>query len=227
MFEYFLSRDQLRRRALKNARHKVMQKYLSVPFPNQNKCWDEVEIISLDFETSGLDPVHDQILSYGKIHIKHGLIKLESARHQLIQAKQYITESSAIIHHITDDQSSAGLTLEQALPELLDYLAGKIMLVHFNKIEQGFLDAACQALYGSPFIIPIIDTLKIAERLLTRRNHALQPSRLRLFNLREDFNLPIYKAHNALNDAMTTAELFLVLESEITPTGSTAIKSLL
>ena len=112
------------------------------------------------------------------------------------------------------------------MPELLHQLAGKVMLVHFKRIEQSFLDAACRKLYGSPFMIPTIDTLNLAERVLRRRNHAVPASRLRLFNLRDDFHLPSYKAHNALNDAMTTAELFLFLEGEITPNSATPIKQL-
>ena len=227
MFDFLLSINQLRSKALKQARHEVMRDYLSVPFPKPGQPWDEVEIVSLDFETTGLNPEQDQILSYGKVHIQRGIIRIASAHHQLIQAKDFIPESAAIIHHITDDQANAGLALVDALPELLQQLAGKVMLVHFKTIEQGFLDAACRRLYGTPFMIPIIDTLNLAERVYRRRNHAIPPSRLRLFNLRDDFHLPTYKAHNALNDAMTTAELFLILEGEITPAGSTPIRQLM
>lgn len=204
-----------------------MQHYLSQPFPALKSAWDQTEIVSLDFETTGLDAQVDQILSYGKVHIDNGAIKLNSAKHELIQTEKPIPEASAIIHHITDDKANEGRPLTQVLPELLDVLRGKVMLVHFNKIEQGFLDAACQKMYGSPFIIPTIDTLALAERVITRRNHSVQPDRLRLFHLRDDFKLPCYKAHNALNDAITTAELFFALEAEITPTGSTALKDLL
>ena len=226
MWHYFFNPEKKRKSALKKATSTVMQHYLSQPFPDLNIGWDKAEIVSLDFETSGLDAEHDQILSYGKVHIRNGVIKLITAKHELIQAEKPIPETSAIIHHITDDKANQGRPLTQVLPELLDVLRGKIMLVHFNKIEQGFLDAACRQLYGSPFIIPTIDTLNLASRVLTRRNHTVQPDRLRLFHLRDDFKLPGYKAQNALNDAITTAELFLVLEAEIYPTGSTLLKDL-
>lgn len=227
MWNYFLNKDQQRKRALKSASHEVMRDYLSQPFSQQSLCWDQVEIVSLDFETTGLDPASDQILSYGKVHIKSGGVFLDTARHELIKPEQAIPESSAIVHHITDDQASTGRSLKSVLPELLAALKGRTMLVHYNKIEQGFLDAACRALYGSPFIIPTIDTLFLGSRVLSLRNHSIRPDRLRLFHLIDDFNLPHYKAHNALYDAISTAELFLVLESEITPSGSTRLKDLL
>jgi DNA polymerase-3 subunit epsilon len=227
MLNRFLSADQLRRKFLKTASHAVMQNYFSTPFPNLKTPWNEIEIVSLDFETTGLDPLKDQILSYGKVEIDHGLIKIKTAEHGLIKARQSIPESSAIIHHITDDLANSGLRRRDALPRVLEFLRGKVMLVHYNKIEQGFLNAACQTFYGSPFVIPTIDTLELAQRVLSHRNHAIEPHQLRLFNLRKAFKLPIYKAHNALGDALTTAELFLVLEGEISPRSATRLKDLI
>lgn len=226
MFGFYKNRDKLRHKTWKKAKHPVMRKFLATPFPSPTSPWDKIEIVSLDFETTGLRPVSDQILSYGKVNIRNGGICLASARHELIQAQDLIPESSAVIHHITDDVARSARPLEQVLPELLDALSGKVMLVHYNKIEQGFLDAACRRLYGSPFIIPIIDTLFLSERTLLRRNHSIEPNQLRLFNLRDSFNLPVYKAHNALNDAMTTAELFLKLEGEINPNTASTLKQL-
>jgi DNA polymerase-3 subunit epsilon len=107
--------------------------------------------------------------------------------------------------------------LKQVLPEILEQLAGRVMLVHFAGIEQGFLDRACRRLYGAPFVIRTIDTLVLARRLFEIRNHTIQPSNLRLFNLRPLFNLPQYKAHNALSDALATGELFLAMAAEMYP----------
>jgi DNA polymerase-3 subunit epsilon len=227
MFSFFNGKEKLRYKAWKQAKHPVMVKFLAKPFPSPEVPWDGVEIVSLDLETTGLNPATDQILSYGKVHIRNGNIHLATAKHELVKSQKLIPESSAVIHHITDDVASSARPLEQVLPDLLDFLWGKVMLVHFNKIEQGFLNAACQRLYGSPFIIPTIDTLNLSERVLVRRNHAIVTNQLRLFNLRERFNLPAYKAHNALNDAMTTAELFLLLEGEINPHGATPVTQLL
>jgi DNA polymerase III subunit epsilon len=227
MFKFLQSTNQLRQQAWEKARHPVMLKYLSREFPSPKAPWDEIEIVSLDFETTGLDPKNHQILSYGLVTIRKGSIQLASAKHELVRPESQIPEESAIIHHITDDEASTARSLEQVLPELLHNLGGKVMLVHYQKIEQGFLNAACQKLYGSPFIIPIIDTLVLSQRVLERRNHSLEPNQLRLFNLRDSFKLPVYKAHNAFYDALTTAELFMMLEGEISPNDSTPIKRLL
>lgn len=227
MFKFLSPPKSKRRRALDKATSEVMRDYYSRPFCHSTYLWNDVDIVSLDFETTGLDPQQDQILSIGRVDICKGIIHLGSARHQLVRPDGPIPEESAIIHHITDDRANSGEALEDVLPELLHHLSGKVMLVHYDKIEMSFLNAACQRLYDSPFMIPVIDTLKLAERVLMRRNHAISPNRLRLFNLRNDFHLPRYKAHNALNDALTTAELFLNLEGEITPKAATRLRELL
>ncbi|MGD8912552.1 MAG: exonuclease domain-containing protein, partial [Candidatus Thiodiazotropha sp.] len=151
------------------------------------------------------------------VELEHMTIKLETSRHQLITIDEEIPEESAVIHQITDDQAATGVSINDALQELLQRLAGKVMLVHYSAIEQRFINAACKKLFGAPFVIPIIDTLVLAQRIFERRNHTIQPGDLRLFNLRPRYNLPNYKAHNALSDAVATAELFLAMASEIAP----------
>lgn len=227
MFKQLISKELQRKRALARASRPVMRNYLNVPLQHKNTPGDALELVSLDLETTGLDPKKDSLLSFGLIQIKHQSIQLNTAWHEIVSIEQDIPEASAIIHHITDDQAAEGKPLEILLPELLQRLAGKVMLAHYANIEQKFLDAACRKLYGSPFIINTIDTLQLGQRLLSLRNHAITTGDLRLFNLRPLFGLPMYKAHNALYDALATAELFLAMSQELHPRGNYRLKDFL
>ena len=53
-----------------------------------------------------------------------------------------------------------------------------------------------------------MDTQWLAQQWFARRNQPIGGSDLRLFNLRERYNLPRYNAHNALSDALAAGELF-------------------
>ncbi|MES9816662.1 MAG: exonuclease domain-containing protein [Candidatus Thiodiazotropha sp.] len=198
----------------------ILHDYLSTPLTSKTTQCQQLSIVSLDLETTGLDPHKDKILSFGLVEMNHMTIKLETARHQLITIDEEIPEESAVIHQITDDQAATGVSIHDALRELLHHMAGKVMLVHYSAIEQRFISAACEKLFGAPFVIPIIDTLVLAQRIFEHRNHTVQPGDLRLFNLRPRYNLPNYKAHNALSDAVATAELFLAMASEMVPQSS-------
>ncbi|MES9825927.1 MAG: exonuclease domain-containing protein [Candidatus Thiodiazotropha endolucinida] len=212
--------DSLRKKALAKAEPGILYDYLSTPLTSKSTQCQQLSIVSLDLETTGLDPNKDKILSFGLVEMKHMTIKLETARHQLITIDEEIPEESAVIHQITDDQAATGVSIQDALQELLHHMAGKVMLVHYSAIEQRFISAACEKLFGAPFVIPIIDTLVLAQRIFEHRNHTIQPGDLRLFNLRPRYNLPNYKAHNALSDAVATAELFLAMASEMVPQPS-------
>ncbi len=226
MLEQILGKNFSRRRALAKASG-PLQDFLATPFPSGKDLCRDVEVVSLDLETTGLNPRKDSILSVGLVNINHMVIQLETAWHQLISVDHAISEESVVIHAITDDKAAGGKPIEEVLPEILKRLAGRVMLVHYKNIEQNFLNAACRRLYGAPFVVPTIDTLALAARALELRNHTVQTGDLRLFNLRPRYNLPRYKAHNALSDALATAELFLAIAAETAPASNCRLRPFL
>ncbi len=216
MLGRFLGKDYQRKKALGKVSPGPLADYLATPFPDKKADCREIEIVAIDLETTGLDPRKDVILSIGMVNLDHFGVKLNTAWHRIVKIEKDIGDS-ATIHHITDDQSAAGEPIEDLLPEVLGRIAGKPILVHYSPIEQNFISRACMQLYGAPFVVPIIDTLEIGQRVFERRNHTVQSGDLRLFNLRPRYNLPLYKAHNALTDALATAELFLAMADNLYP----------
>jgi len=223
----FRSFDARRRRALAEAAPGVMQEFLSIPGIAAGTPIEEVPIVSLDLETTGLDPGKDEIVSMGLVEMQFERIRLDSTWHQLVRLGRDLPSQSVVIHNITDDQMQTGRPLEDVLPELLSRLKGKVMLVHYKSVEQNFINAACERLYGAPFVVQTIDTLQLGMRVFELQNHTIQPTDLRLFNLRPRYNLPRYRAHNALIDAVATAELFLALSHEIAPRGHAPLQDFL
>ncbi len=227
LLDRFRSFDSRRRRALKRAAPGVMRDFLSTPGIAAGTPIEEVPIVALDLETTGLDPGRDEIVSMGLIEMQFERIRLDSRWHQLVRLESDLPTRSVVIHNITDDQMQTGRPLTDLLPELLHRLRGKVMLVHYKPVEQNFINAACERLYGAPFVVQIIDTLELGMRVFELRNHTIQPTDLRLFNLRPRYNLPLYRAHNAMIDALATAELFLALSHEIAPRGHAPLRDFL
>ncbi len=205
----FAGYEAKRKRLQKKAPEGPLKNFLSVPFPKLEVPINQVPILALDFETTGLDAKTDKLLSVGFVTMENEQIKLNSCYHQIIKTKEQLEESNVIIHHITDEQKDQGEKLRTVVEALLSALAGKVMLVHFARIERQFLTQACLELYGMAPEFPIIDTLVIAKRQLDKRDVAYDPSELRLPNLRHKYGLPDHHGHNALNDAIATAELLL------------------
>ncbi len=183
-------------------------RYLEVPLPDPAQNLLQTEFVALDFETTGLDATQEAILSIGYTVIREGRIVLRENGYHLIRVNKPIPEKSVVIHHITDDRMAEGAPLHEVMPGLLAKIAGRVLLVHYQAIEKKFLNAACKELYGYELPARYVDTLEIARRRLARAPMRYGPHHLRLFNLRDYYKLPRYNAHNALEDAIATAELF-------------------
>jgi len=213
MWEWLFNDDFRRRRALKRATG-PLRDYLAAPFPNRDTECSNAELVAVDFETTGLDPRSSRILSIGVVQMRGMSILLDTAWHQYVRAETELPEETVIIHQITDDQSALGMRLSDVMPRLLETLTGRVLLVHHAHVESRFLSVICRKLYCAPFVAPIIDTQVIARRMFERRHQPIKSGDLRLFNLRARYNLPHYRAHNALSDALATAELYMAMASE-------------
>lgn len=219
--------DLRRRLGLRKAPAGPLRDYLAVEFPNPSRDYRNLDYLAIDLETTGLDPKRNGILSVGYVAVRGNRIDLGSARHRLVLADRAIPEASAIIHQITDDQAAHGEPLRIVIEDLLGDLAGKVMIAHHAAVERAFLDVACRHLFGAGLLMPIIDTQALARRSFERRNASYKGSDLRLHALGERYNLPRYGAHNALNDALAAAELFLAQAAYLEGRRGAALRDLL
>ena len=227
MFHNLFGKNYARKYWLKKTQYSVMRDFLEKPYVSRRKLIKEAEIVSLDIETTGLDSKKDRIVSIGLVQISALGVELNSCWHQVIKTNKDLPGKSVVIHNITDDETAAGVTIEDAIPELLHRLKGKVVLVHNSNVEQGFINEICQNLYQTDFVMRIIDTQVLAKRSFDRKNIAYKPSELRLFNLRKLYELPPYKAHNALLDAIATAELFLAMLPTISTSDNARLSDFL
>jgi len=211
---YFLNLNRQREKLYNKAPKGGLKDFLAVPFPDPKDLLQQTPILSVDFETTGLDVEQDKLLSVGFVSLQKSHIELASSYHQVINTTQKLQPDNVLIHKITDREKEQGLPLQTVVEHLLNALKGKVMLAHFARIERQFLRQACLEIYGIAPVFPIIDTLLVAKRHLDKRDVAYDPSELRLSNLRQRYNLPDHYAHNALNDAIATAELFLAQTSD-------------
>ncbi len=220
MLRHWFGLDAKWRRVARRVEDNPLGYYYSAPLVDKRLPLEEIECVSMDFETTGLDIRRDHIISIGMVTINRMSISVGSAWRQLISTSQAIPEHSAIVHRITDDMAAKGRAVEDVLPQLLEKLRGRVLIAHHARVELGFLNELTTRIYGYPVIIPVIDTLQLAKRHLTRSHQVIQEGMLRLSSLRQQFHLPEYRTHDALSDALATAELFLILANRLYPNGA-------
>ena len=180
-------------------------------WPDFSRPIMDVPLLALDFETTGLDPGRDAILSMGWVPLQAGIIQAGRGQHHIILINHPLPEATIKLHGITHQRMETGLSLEEALERLFAALQGRLPLVHFHRIERRFLATACRQHYGCAPPLPMVDTFELARRQLERQGYPLTRDALRLDSLRQQYGLPDKPPHHALEDALATAELFYAM----------------
>ena len=175
----------------------------------------DIEFVALDFETTGLDSTQNSIISIGLVPFNLNRIFCNQAKKSYVTPQDKLEEDSIVIHGITHSDLKGAPDLRRILEELLENLAGKVVVVHYRRIERDFLDLNLRALIDEGIVFPVIDTMQIEADIQKNQAkgffHWFKPKRresIRLANSRSRYNLPTYAPHDALTDALATAELF-------------------
>jgi DNA polymerase-3 subunit epsilon len=216
-----------RRRHARSAPPGPLRTYYAQPLPSGACDWRQVEFLALDLETTGSDPAADEIVSAGWVQISGGAIDLGTATRRMVRPSGPMPEASAVIHAITDDEAAQGEPLGAVLADILGALGGRVLVAHYARAELGFLDAACRRCLGAGLLTPVVDTLQLARRRYSRAGQTPARGEFRLDALRMQYNLPRHQMHDALSDAIATAELFLAQAAALSAAGPLALRALI
>jgi len=178
--------------------------------------WHEAVYWALDLEASGLDPRRDEILSVGMVPIRDGVIRWAERFSSLVQP---VWPGAALgdglpAHHLLPGEVAGGLTLAAALEQVLMRLEGGVLLVHFAALDVELLRRACAACGLTWPKPPVVDTVRLLEHVAQAEYPKPAPSS-NLAAARARYGLPPVDEHDALADALATAELFLVLRHRL------------
>jgi DNA polymerase-3 subunit epsilon len=168
----------------------------------------DLEFLVVDTETSALTTQEGELLSIGWVVIKDNAVDLGSSQHHLLQVEQSVGQS-AVIHQLRDCELEGGISPEAMMRMFLQQVRGRILVFHHADLDMAFLNQLSQQCFGMPLLLPFVDTLQIEKHKLLRKHQALEKGALRLAGCRHRYHLPDYPAHNALMDALATAELLL------------------
>lgn len=193
---------------------RLIKFYNAGTYNDETKLAD-IDFVALDFETTGLDSQQNSIISIGLVPFNSTRIFCNQAKKWYITPQDKLGEDSVIIHGITHSDLKGAPDLKRILEELLDDLAGKVVVVHYRRIERDFLDINLRALIGEGIIFPVVDTMQIEAEVQQMQTSGVinwlkrkKKQSIRLANTRERYHLPPYGPHDALTDAIATAELF-------------------
>lgn len=189
----------------------------------RRRPWDAARYEVLDLETSGLDAVRDQILSVAMVPIVGGVIRYGERFASLVRPDglEALPQDGLKAHHILPSELAGAPVLERVLAEVDRRLADAVLVVHHGAVDLPFLAQAHRRV-GARWQRPtVVDTLELLARLERQRSFLSEhpkPLPGGLAAARAELGLPPYANHEALSDALATAELFLLLRQRLDAT---------
>jgi DNA polymerase-3 subunit epsilon len=191
---------------------------LSAPEPPGHLPWRAATYTVLDLETTGLDPAADAIVAAGGLRVVGGRALAASAFRLLVRPERAVPPGAVRVHGLLPQELDAAPPLDTQLQALSARIAGDVLVVHVAAVDLAFLDAAMRRTWGCPLPAGVLDTARMAAWLERRLRLARPPGHRRgrgLADLARANGLPVHPEHDPLHDALTTAQLFLVLATRL------------
>lgn len=171
---------------------------------------DTDEYVVFDTETTGLNPKKDEILSIGAVKIKNNKILTSQTFEMFIQNSCDISSESKKIHGIREvDLLNAKTTIE-VIPEFLKFIGSRPLVGYYLEFDIAMINK-----YVKPWLgIKLPNKqIEVSEIYYNQKIEFIPQGNidLRFDTILKDCKIPDMGAHNAVNDAIMTAMIFLKL----------------
>lgn len=183
-----------------NAAHQQKARRMARHRPNSSQS----RFVVVDLETTGLQPVTDDIIEMAALCVENG--QIISEYQCFIRTEKPVPPAITELTGITSQTlKQKGISLDQAMQDLLD-LAGQAPLVFHNAaFDHRFLLMACKRCVIDALPNRVEDTLALARRKLKHLPD------YKLSTLATHFGIAQTTSHRAMDDCRTTCELYIKL----------------
>ncbi|UCM99457.1 3'-5' exonuclease [Sulfurimonas sp. SWIR-19] len=171
------------------------------------------EIVVFDTETTGLNPKEDEILSIGAVKIKNNKILTSQTFEVYLKNFGAIDAKSITIHGIRPcDLENAKEPLE-GIKEFLNYIKGATLVGYYLEFDVAMINKYIKPVLG----ITLPNKMVEVSEIYFDKTIAMIPQAnidLRFDTILKNCNIPQMGVHNAVNDAIMTAMIYLKLTQE-------------
>jgi len=155
-----------------------------------------------DTETTGLDPVVDEIISIGAARIVNARLLRQEIFDQMVDPRRAVPAAASKIHGISTDMLDGHPTIEQVLPAFHHFVEDTVLVGHNAAFDMRLFQQK-EGRTHLRFSQPVLDTLLLSAVIHpSQQDHSLEAIADRL-------GIDIVGRHTALGDALVTGDIFL------------------
>jgi DNA polymerase III epsilon subunit family exonuclease len=165
---------------------------------------EEATYVVVDLETTGLRPGESGICEIGAVRLRG--FEVEAEFETLVDPGLPIGAGASAVTGLRNEQLRGAPGPAAAVRSFLAFADDAVLVAHNARFDLAFLDRETERLTGSRIGAPVVDTVRLARRLLAGRVASFGLGQLAWF-----FDTAERPCHRALPDARATAELLLAL----------------
>ena len=173
--------------------------------PKKQASLAEITFIVLDLETTGASPTNGcAITEIGAIAVRGGEVLEEFST--FVNPQVTLPEYIINLTGITDEMLTGAPLIDEVYPDFIHFIdrhKDVHLVAHNAPFDIGFLKAAASALSHDWPKYEVIDTVKLARRVIDRSEIA----NYKLGTLSQFFDTKALPNHRALDDVKTTVEV--------------------
>lgn len=191
----------LYKRALKDKKYEILfQPYTGT------------ELVVLDTETTGLNPKRDEILSIGAVLVRDNKILMHRSFERFLKPSAGISQESIKIHHIRECDLAHAIESEDAIRQLLDFIENRPIVGYYIGFDHQIISRYTKKYLGVPLPNEMIELSTMYYRRY-RKSSSYEFVDLKFDTIMDALHLPFLGKHDALNDAIMSAMIYLKLKT--------------
>ncbi len=175
-----------------------------------------LEWVSLDCETTGLDPRVDEIVSIGAVRIVGRRLLTSQRLELLVRPTRPPPPSSVRVHRLRQRDVAQGLPATEAVRRLLQFVGSRPLVGYYIDFDVAMLDRVVLPMLGVR-----LPQQRVEVSALYHDHHVAglpalqrdQPVDLRFATIVSELGLPVRDAHDAVNDAVMAGLVFVKLQA--------------
>lgn len=162
--------------------------------------------VAVDIETTGLDPVHDDIIELGAVRFLAG--EPTERFSAFVRPRRPVPLRVQRLTGIALDQLRGAEPIEAVFPRFLAWLGDDPLVGHNLGFDMAFLEPLTRE-YGHGGLRAHCDTLELARICFPASRHGLK-------QLATALGVELTQAHRACNDAAATGAIYRILNERVT-----------
>lgn len=170
----------------------------------------EGELVSIDLETTSLDPRSARILSIAAVPIRDRRIVLSESFTRTVQGDGPVDREAVKYHRLRPADVADGVSAIQAARDFVDWLDGRPLLGYCTGFDIAALEGALHGHGAAELDVERFDLRDIYRmRKMSRDPNAVVPGNLEV--ILASVGVPVTSRHTALGDATAVAMAYLAL----------------